>query len=152
MKPQTEIRYSWIYNRHFNPNFSKKDLFKLKKDYIKFKKLYKKYINTIIKLIEKHHSKRWKHKFIPIYIVKNASHSFSDPLTLRYRKDEKYLLVVLAHELLHNNIVKKKFKNPKELHIYMEPLLNKVIFDMPIDLKDELNLFNKRIRKHYDIK
>jgi len=152
MIPRTVIRYSGIYNRIFNPKFSKKDFLKLKKDCKEFAKLYKKNIQKILKLIEKHHLKKWKYKFISIYIVKDSPSSFSDPLTLKFRKDPKYLLVVLAHELLHNNMGKKKFKDRKELHIYMEPILNKVISDIDIDLSKEIELFNKKIKTHYGIK
>ena len=153
MIPKTEIRCSLIYNRLFNKKFSKKDYFKLIKDSEKFEKLYNKHIKKILQLIEKYHSKKWKRDFIPIYIVKEAPYSFSDPLTLIYKKDEKYMLVVLAHELLHNNSFgKKKIKDRKNLHIYMEPINNKVVESLNIDLKKELYLFNERIKKHYNIK
>lgn len=152
MIPKTKIRFSWIYNIIFNSNFSKEEFFKLKKDCIKFEKFYCKHIKEILKLMEKHHSKDWKYKFIPIYIVKDSPSSFSDPLTLKYRKNEKYLLIVLAHELLHNNMGKKKFKSRKELHIYMELILDKIILGMSVNLKKELGLFNKKIKESYHIK
>lgn len=145
MNPKTEIRYSRIYNRLFDKNFSKKDYFELIKDSEKFEGLYKRYTKKILQLIEKYHYKSWKGDFIPIYIVKDFPHSFSDPLTLKYNKKEKMMLVILAHELLHNNSFgKKKFKNSKDLHKYMEPILNKIISDLPINLSEELKIFNKK--------
>jgi len=144
MIPKTELRGSLIYNKKFNKNFSIKDYRKLMKDSEEFEKLYKKYIKKILQLIEKHHNKTWKRKFISIYIVKNVI-SFSDPLTLRYFENPKMMLVILAHELLHNNSFgKKKFNNSYELHKYMEPILNKVIRDLPLDLEKELEILNKK--------
>jgi hypothetical protein len=143
MKPKTEIRYSMPYNRML-AGFTINDLIKLKEDSKSFVKLYKKYINKILKLIEKYHSKKWKSTFIPIYIVSDkVKSSFSDPLTITYRGHDNFSLVALAHELLHNNII-KKFKNPRELHKYMEPILNKVILELPINLSKELDIFNKK--------
>ena len=145
MIPKTELRGSLIYNKFFDRDFSRKDYLKLMKDSGKFEKLYKKYIKKILQLIEKHHNKTWKRKFIPIYIVKNTPYSFSDPLTLRYRDNPKMMLVVLAHELLHNNSFgKRKFKNSYDLHKYMEPILNKVIRALPLELKKELDTLNKK--------
>lgn len=152
MIPKTELRYSRIYNSMYNPRFSEKDLDKLIKDNKKFERLYKKYIKRILKLIERHRSKRWKYSFIPIYIVRERVISFSDPLTLRYDKNEKFMLVTLAHELLHNNLDNQKFKDSKEMHIYMEPILNKIIRDLQINLEKELKEFNKIIRRFYKIK
>lgn len=103
MIPKTEIRYSRVYNKQFGKNFSKNGLNRLKKKCEKFQDLYNRYIKTILKLIEKYHNKKWKHSFIPIYVVKNAKRSFFDPLTLKYKENEKMMLVILAHELLHNN-------------------------------------------------
>jgi len=144
MIPKTVLRYSSIYNKQFDKNFSFKDLEKLKKDCKNFEKLYKQNIKEILELIEKYHNKKWKYKFIPIYIVKDNK-SFSDPLTLKYKENSKLMLVILAHELLHNNSFgKKKFKNPKDLHKYMEPILNKIISGLSIDLSEELKIFNKR--------
>jgi len=145
MIPKTLIRYSRIYNKVFDTNFSKKDFLKLKKDCTKFEKLYLKYVKKILQLIEKHHNKTWKRNFILIYIVKKAPHSFSDPLTLRYFGNPKMMLVVLAHELLHNNSFgKRKFRGSFELHKYMEPILNKIIRDLPLDLDKELEILNEK--------
>ena len=65
------------------------------------------------------------------------------------RENEKTMLLVLAHELLHHNII-KKFKGPRELHMYMEPILNKIIKDLPLDLKENLKKLNEKIREKYD--
>jgi len=146
--PKTEIRYSRIYNQILNPKFKRQDMFKLKKKFSKFEKLYKKYIKKILMLIEKHNNK-WKKEHIPIYLVDKAKHSFSNPLTIRYNKNEKFLLVVLAHELLHNNL-RGKWKSKAELHKHMEPILNKVIKELSINLEKELIKFNKSIRKRYE--
>jgi len=148
---KTEIRYSWIYNKRFNKDFTKQDWLNLQKKCKKFEILYKKHIKQILKLIEKYHSKSWKYDFIPIYVVEGRLISFSDPLTLKYRENEKTMLLVLAHELLHNNII-KKFKGPRELHMYMEPILNKIIRDLPLDLEENLKKLNERIRENYNIK
>jgi hypothetical protein len=105
----------------------------------------KRYINKILKLIEKNHNKKWKRKFIPIYIVKNVPYSFSDPLTLKYFKDEKMMLVLLVHELFHNNSFgKKKFKNSEQVHKYMEPLVNKIVRELNLNLENELEIINKK--------
>ena len=129
----------------FNQEFSRTDLTKLKQDCNNFEKLYNKYVNKILKLIEKHHRKEWKYKSIPIYIVKDAPNCFSDPLTLKYYENEKMMLVLLAHELLHNNFAGKwNFKSSKELHKYMEPVLNKIIIDLNLNLEEELKILNKK--------
>ncbi len=145
MIPKTEIRYSMVYNRMFDKNFSLKDLIKLRGNCKKFGELFNKNIDKILKLTEKNHKKEWQYNFIPIYIVKEAPYCFSDPLTLKYYSNEKMMLVCLAHELLHNNFAGKwKFKDSEELHKYMEPLLNKIISELNINLKQELNQFNKK--------
>ncbi len=128
---KTIIRYSWIYNKQFNPRYTQENLKELKEKCWSFEKIYREKIEKVLKLIEKETGK-WKRKFIPIYIVQNHK-SFSDPLTLKYRDDEKLMFVVLVHELLHNN-VKKKWKNSKELHDYMRPILRKIITELDEDL------------------
>jgi len=150
--PKTELRYSWIYNKQFNPDFNIKDQKKLKRDCKKFENLYNKYLLRILNLIEKYHSKEWKYTFIPIYIISNKNPiNFSDPLTIRYKKNEKYMLIVLIHELLHNNSFgQRKFEDSRQLHIYMEPILNKIVKGLlPFDLSEELELFNQRTMGFY---
>lgn len=145
MKPKTEIRYSIIYNKMFNENFSREDMKKLKEDCKKFEEFYKEHINKVILLIEKHHNKKWKYEFIPIYIVKNVPNSFSDPLTLKYFKNEKIMFIILAHELLHNNFVGKyKFENSEELHKYMQPILDRIIEELDLGVEKELKIFNEK--------
>ena len=70
MIPKTEIRYSIVYNKMFDKNFSLKDLIKLRKYCKKFEELFNKNIDKILKLTEKNHKKEWQYHFIPIYIVK----------------------------------------------------------------------------------
>ena len=48
MVPKVEIRYSWIYNKQLNRDFTKQDLFDLREKCKKFEKLYNKYIRTIL--------------------------------------------------------------------------------------------------------
>jgi uncharacterized protein YqkB len=148
MLPETELRYSFIYNKQFNPDFTMQDTLHFKKKCAKFEELYIKHIKDILQLIEKHSGDNWKRKYIAIYIISERGRSFSDPLTIRYNENEKYMLVTLAHELLHNNM-NKKFPSQKEIHAYMEPILNKVIVNLPMDLSKELNELNERLHKHY---
>ena len=149
MIPKTEIRYSYIYNRVFDSKFLREDVFKLRKNCEGFEMLYSRHIEDILKSIENHHLKEWSYGIIPIYIVRKAEFNFSDPLTLKYIYNEKRMLVVLAHELLHNNMARGKFRDSKELHAYMEAILDKVILDLDIDLRKELKEFNLKCRKDY---
>ena len=44
-----------------------------------------------------------------------------------------------------NNFAGKwKFKDSEELHKYMEPLLNKIINELKLNMKEELKIFNKK--------
>lgn len=139
------LRYSYIYNKVFNEKFTHDDLIKLKEDSKRFKILFEKKIDKIIELIEKHHSKEWKYHFIPVYIVMDAPYCFSDPLTIKFYKDEKMMLIILAHELLHNNFVGKPgFNNSEELHKYMEPILAKVVRGLKLNANKELKRFHKK--------
>ncbi len=142
MLPKTEIRYSIIYNKLFNENFTFEDRNKIIENSRKFEELHKKYINEILKLIEKYGFK-WRKEYIPIYIAKDTKISFSDPLTLKYRDNERLMLVILIHELLHNNLEgNKKFNTRNELHVFMRPIVEKIVLELPINLKAELRQFN----------
>ena len=143
MIPETEIVYSMPYNRALSSGFNKHDYFELKKNCKNFEGLYKKYIIQILNSIEKEHYKNWKKKYIPIYIVKEALSSFSDPLTIEFNKNEKMMLIVLVHELFHNNSFDgKKFDSPHEAHEYMQPLVDKIVRSLGLNLEKELSVFN----------
>ena len=126
--PKTELVYSYPYNKLFDPSFTYKRLIALKQKCRTFEQLYKKHIKAILKLIAKY-SERWRQPYIPIYIVEKARKSFSHPLTLRYNKDARKMLLILIHELIHNNI-SKKFNSSKELHAYIEPIFEKVLQEL----------------------
>ena len=83
-----------------------------------------------------------RRKYIPIYIVKRPKGSFSDPLTLCYKENTKFMLIILIHELLHNNLP-KKFKTKKERHLYMSMLMPKIIEHMPLNLKEENKILDE---------
>jgi len=142
MRPQTELIYSLPYIRLFNKNFSYEDLRLLRKKFEKFEQLYSKYIDRIIKLIEEH-SEPWKKEFIPTYLTEKTQ-PISDPLTLRYEENEKYLLAVLIHELIHNNI-SKKFKDRNELHRFIQELTREVYSRLDLDLTKEIHELGKRV-------
>lgn len=143
MIPKTELVYSWIYNHHFNKDFTPESLKELKLKFQKFEELYYQNIEKILKLIEKYNSP-WRKEFIPIYLVeKTLSTSFSDPLTLKYYPSEKELLAVLIHELIHNNLT-KRYPNRKELHEYIAKVMEKVCSELEIDLEKERKDLEKR--------
>jgi len=146
MLPKTEIRYSWVYNKQFYQEFTFEDLKQLKEDSKEFEKLFKKYRAKILKAIEKE-TRQWEKKYIPIYIIKAHRISFSDPLTINYRENTKFMLIMLIHELLHNNIPKMSksgsFKTVKEVHLYMSTLIPKILNNIPLDLTEENKILDK---------
>lgn len=131
MIPKIEIRFSFIYNKKFNPSFKLADFLKLKQESVSFVELVNKNIKKILYLIAKH-NEPWKREHIPIYIVSGNLKSFSDPLTLRYRGDHKLLLLILIHELIHNNF-NKKFKSSEALHKKIDEIYQKVINDLNLE-------------------
>lgn len=146
---KTVIRYSWVYNNFLNSGkYSYKEHEKFKKSNKKFEKLYKKNISKIISLIEKcTKNRKWGYRFIPIYIVKNKiikMRSFSDPLTLKAledngkKRDTKAMLIVLIHELIHNNLphkeqIRRGYSKNEE---FVNEITKKVCNDLNIDLKN----------------
>ena len=142
MVPKTELIYSFPYNRLFNKSFNYNNLKELKNKYSKFEQLYSKYIKKILSLIEEY-NEPWKKQFIAIYLTENTV-PISEPLTLRYEPNEKYLLVVLIHELIHNNIT-KKFKDSKELHKFIDKIIIDICSQLDINLISEIEELKRRI-------
>jgi hypothetical protein len=140
MVPQINIRFSFIYNKKFNPDFSYQEFIQLKENSKPFLDLIKNNIEKILELIS-FHNEPWLRNYIPIYIISAKIKSFSDPLTLRYRDDHKLLLLILIHELIHNNLT-KKYKDSNELHREVNIIYEKVIKDL--NLKD----FKEAIEKY----
>jgi len=131
MIPKTEIRYSFIYNKRLNENISSGDFRDIKKRFEKFVRLYSQNINNILELIEKN-CNPWSREYIPIYLVDAKIKSFSDPLTLVIKDDEKFMFLLLIHELIHNNLT-KKYKNPSDSHKVVEVVFDKVIEELSLD-------------------
>ncbi len=145
MIPKTEIRFSFIYNKSFNPSFSSQDFIKLKKDSYPFINLFKNYVQEILELIASN-NKPWEREYIPVYIVFGKINSFSDPLTLSYKEDHKLLLLILIHELIHNNLT-KKYKDTIELHKEIDRIYQKVLISLNLqNFEEAKKKYNKEHR------
>jgi len=143
MIPKTKLIYSYIYGKRFDSGFCDDYICKLQILFKEFKKIYNKYINEILEVISKE-SNIWEVEYIPIYLTINII-PFSNPLTLRYNNNPKYILTVLIHELIHNNI-NKKFINREELHKYIKRIMDKVINNLSINLEPEYEELLKNIK------
>ena len=130
MKPKTEIRFSWIYNKKFNKEITVPEFIKLKTDCRDFIELYNQYIDKILNLIGKNNAS-WKREYLPIYVVDAEIKSFSDPLTIRYRNNPKLMLLILIHELIHNNLT-KKYKKPSIAHQIINNVYDRVIDELEL--------------------
>ncbi|MEM3405959.1 MAG: hypothetical protein QW117_03250 [Candidatus Pacearchaeota archaeon] len=142
MIPKTELIYSYPYNALFNKEFNHIKLEELKIKFSKFEDLYNKYIKKILIFIEKF-NEPWRKKYIPIYLTEKTK-PISSPLTLRYEENEKYILVVLIHELIHNNI-SKKFIDRNALHTHISNITKRVCSELDLDLSKEVKELENRI-------
>ena len=150
MLPKTELRYSWLYNTLFVPGFRKSDLKRLRRSCQTFERLYQKHHREILALIQKH-ATPWEEKGILIYLVERGS-IISDPITIRYERDAKTMLIWLVHELLHRNLQKAKFRNDYRLHAAMNGITRKILNELPIGLYAQfkvLEALEEKLRKKY---
>ncbi len=150
---KSQIRYSWIYSRMLAPELKIEDFREFVEKSKPFEEKIKKILSKIKKIIEKNHDGKWKYDFIPIYLTPINKISISDPLTLVYKFHDRYSIVTLCHELLHNHLSGKKFENPKILHEFMEPINNKIVLELEketgLKLSDKLEKFNIKIKEMY---
>lgn len=140
MLPKTELRISIIYRRRYDSKFSKNYLREVRGKFTNFIFLYKNHISKILEFIEKE-NEFWKIEYIPVYLTLNIK-PFSDPLTLRYNKNPKYILVVLIHELIHNNLT-KNFYDKGEMHKFIQNILRKVCEKLGEDFNKEIQELGK---------
>jgi hypothetical protein len=145
MLPKTELKYSWMYNSVYIKDFKKENINRLKDSCKSFEGIYKKHNKEILKLIEKHFQK-WKQEYIPIYLIEKGP-VFSDPITIRYEEEAKIMLIRVLHELIHNNIQKKKFKNDYLLHAYMDKKTKLILDELSIDLNSQFWVLEKMTEK-----
>ncbi len=145
MIPKTEIRFSFIYAKKFNPDFTLQDFSELKENCKDFLKAYEENIKKILELISTNNTP-WIREYIPIYIVSGKIKSFSDPLTLNYKENHKLLLLIMIHELIHNNLI-KKYKNTIELHKEIDKIYQKVLNDLKLsDFGEAKKEYNRKYR------
>jgi len=144
MLPKTELRYSWLYNSIYDKNFKEKDILRLKNKCSTFEKLYDRHIKEILRLIEKYFYK-WEQENIVIYIIGKGP-VFWDPLTIRH-EDAKIMLIRLIHELMHNNISHKKFKNAYLMHLYMDKKMKKILDELSFDLHGHFYICERMTEK-----
>ena len=115
----------------FNESLTPSEFIESKNEIQEFSNLYNKYTKKILQTIEDNNNP-WQREFISIYIVFGKIRSFSDPLTIKYRKDPKLMILILIHELIHNNI-RKRYKNPSLAHKKINMIFEKVLTDMNFD-------------------
>jgi len=135
MIPKTEIVYSWPYIYALNLNLSKEEilaLYKKIRDFgeKRFKPLFNKYIDAILDTIPKVTGYKWEKNYIPIYLMSMRGQSFSFPLTIKIREDRLLMLVILIHELVHNNF----YPRGKEKMAEPDFASRRLLEDMAVDL------------------
>lgn len=130
MIPKINFRFSFIYNKIFEADFSLQDFKRLKEKSRPFINLVEEHLRNILVLIEKYNNS-WMKEYIPVYIISGGTKSFSDPLTLRYREDHKLLLLIFIHELIHNNL-SKKYKNSIEIHKVIDKIHENVVDELKL--------------------
>lgn len=73
--------------------------------------------------------------------------SFSDPLTLNYKEDQKLLLLILIHELIHNNLT-RKYKDTTELHKEIDRIYQKAVGALKLsDFEEAKRKYNEKYRE-----
>jgi hypothetical protein len=145
MLPKTELRYSWMYNSVYIQEFKKEDINRLKIKCKSFERLYNRHIVEILELIERHFQK-WEQENLIIYLIEKGP-VFGDPITIRYEEEPKIMLIRLLHELIHNNIHKKKFRNDYFLHAYMDKKTKLILEELSIDLHHQFWVLEKMTEK-----
>ena len=75
----------------------------------KFILLFRKNGTKLLNAISRFTGYRWNSKSIDVYIVEHFPiPAISSPLIINYYKDADYMLYLLVHELVHNNLANKE--------------------------------------------
>jgi len=135
--------YSNIYFRSLNRHKSVATTWdKVKSLGNSFEKRYSSEIIKIPSLIEKVSSKKFNEKELECYLIDWAGPSFSNPLTLKVRKDPLLMLVILTHELIHH-VTGGKI-TPKK-HQKINDLTEEVIKKLGLKAEDQMAFLRKVI-------
>lgn len=159
---KVNFEYSQIYDElltHMSRNnYDNKQYLDMLKNTLEFEKNWRKNELKIFKEIEKVSGLKFN-KEIKCFVVKHLGfRAISQPLTIKFTKDFKYLTAVLIHELIHIllnnnemvlNLVKKRFnhaENDFKIHFPVLLIERKIIenlfgnkFFNNVLLKDEHN-------------
>lgn len=157
---KVKIKYSYIYNRQWYPQLSKEEFDKIWDAVLtigkRFEKLSNEYIERIVDLIPKFSGYKWgefSEDYITVYLVKIDGSSFSDPLTLKIREDTRLMLVILTHELCHNNMA-FRFNNSLEMENVMNLVTIYVFRELDLDVSAQINTLigftKKRFKNNYE--
>jgi hypothetical protein len=137
------FNYSNIYDElltHMSRNnYDNKQYLEMEAKTLEFSKYFKENENKIIKEIENISGLKFNSN-VNCFVVKHLGfRAISNPLTIKFTKDFKYLTAVLAHELIHIllndnekvlNLVRKKFNysfNDFKIHFPVLLIERKVI-------------------------
>jgi len=126
--PKTELIYSYPLNRLLIKGFKRQDIAQLKMQCKEFEDIYAKNISRDLTFIHTFTGFDWEKTYIPIYIVKNCSHSISNPLILRYQDNPAFMYTLLLHELVHNNLEGNiRIFQHNQLEIYVNAVVRAVL-------------------------
>ena len=138
--------FSKIYTKNlnrFNPSEDSWDKITYRGE--EFVKEYEKEFIEILNLILRITNRHWNQLELKVYFVSWKGPSFSNPLTLRVRKDMLLMLVVLTHELIHNIMSEKEssIQLENEINDYVEDIFT----ELKIDISDQMKIVRKSINK-----
>ncbi|MDO8508521.1 MAG: hypothetical protein Q7S27_02435 [Nanoarchaeota archaeon] len=140
--------FSEIYNKNlnrFNPIEDSWD--KIKNRGEKFVEEYEQKCYEIINLIPKITKRSWNKLELNVYFVSWNGPNFSNPLTLRVRKDMLLMFVVLTHELIHNIMPEKG--PSQELENEINNYVEEIFKELKINISDQIKIVRESSNKSY---
>lgn len=141
--------FSEIYHNNLNRHSVAKENWSIVKKHAEdFIKIYTNKIEEIIREIPKITETNWPNKKeIDVYVVGWKGPSFSNPLTLRIRKDHSLTLATLTHELLH--IMFKEEGPSLELEIKINNYVDSLFKRLDIIADEQISLMRKFSQEKY---
>lgn len=162
MLPKVQFKVSWVHNLMFDknrylpkaertaPKYQPSNGSALREKTAPFVKEFEKKSESILKTIQQKTGFNWKRDRITVYLSDTVPNSYEDPLTLKYTDKENVMLVVLIHELVHNNIpaeIQEKLPDEKR-ELCTEIVTKEVCDSLGIHSSNYQGFFPEEVAKH----